>query len=128
MEADKLGEVRYVDGLSWEREIGMATELLHHNDPAPAALFDNIPGYPKGFRVLTNFFGGKRQNMTIGFSEGLNRLALSEGFLEVYAHEANQPVPHEIVDAGPLFVPVLPGRDFRSPLFPPPPVPTPAPG
>ena len=72
------------------------------DDPAPAALFDNIPGYPKGFRVLTNFFGGKRQNMTIGFAQGLNRLELSEGFLEVYENEDNQPVPHEIVDDGPI--------------------------
>ncbi|MCZ6481641.1 MAG: UbiD family decarboxylase [Alphaproteobacteria bacterium] len=117
-EADKLGEVRYVDGLSWEREIGMATELLHHTDPAPAALFDNIPGYPKGFRVLTNFFGGKRQNMTIGFAEGLNRLELSEGFLEVYENEDNQPVPHEIVDDGPIFENVITGDDVDITMFP----------
>ena len=118
VEADKLGEVRYVDGLSWEREIGMATELLHHSDPAPAAVFDNIPGYPKGFRVLTNFFGGKRQNMTIGFAEGLNRLELSEGFLEVYENEDNQPVPHEIVDDGPIFENVITGDDVDITMFP----------
>ena len=117
-EADKLGEVRYVDGLSWEREIGMATELLQHSDPAPAAVFDNIPGYPKGFRVLTNFFGGKRQNMTIGFAQGLNRLELSEGFLEVYENEDNQPVPHEIVDDGPIFENVITGDDVDITMFP----------
>ena len=117
-EADKLGEVRYVDGLSWEREIGMATELLHHSDPAPAVVFDNIPGYPKGFRVLTNFFGGKRQNMTIGFAEGLNRLELSEGFLEVYENEDNQPVLHEIVDDGPIFENVITGDDVDITMFP----------
>ena len=118
VEADKLGEVRYVDGLSWEREIGMATELLQHSDPAPAAVFDNIPGYPKGFRVLTNFFGGKRQNMTIGFAQGLNRLELSEGFLEVYENEDNQPVPHEIVDDGPIFENVITGDDVDITMFP----------
>jgi len=117
-EADKLGEVRYVDGLSWEREIGMATELLQHSDPAPAVVFDNIPGYPKGFRVLTNFFGGKRQNMTIGFAQGLNRLELSEGFLEVYENEDNQPVPHEIVDDGPIFENVITGDDVDITMFP----------
>ena len=110
--------MRYVDGLSWEREIGMATELLHHSDPAPAALFDNIPGYPKGFRVLTNFFGGKRQNMTIGFAQGLNRLELSEGFLEVYENEDNQPVPHEIVDDGPILENVITGDDVDITMFP----------
>jgi len=25
------------------------------------SLFDEIPGYPKGHRVFTNFFGGQRQ-------------------------------------------------------------------
>ena len=54
-QAEKLNEVRTVDGASWQEDIGMATELLHHSDPAPAALFDNIPDYPAGHRVLTNF-------------------------------------------------------------------------
>jgi 4-hydroxy-3-polyprenylbenzoate decarboxylase len=56
-EARKLGEMRDVEGATWQEDIGMATEMLHHTDPAPAALFDSVPGYPKGFRVLTNFFG-----------------------------------------------------------------------
>jgi len=37
-EARKLDEVRDVEGATWQEEIGMATELLHHSDPAPAAL------------------------------------------------------------------------------------------
>ena len=64
-EADKLGEMRYLEGMSWERDIGMVTELLHHTDPAPCALFDKVPGCPDGFRVLTNFFGVENQN--VGF-------------------------------------------------------------
>ena len=52
----ELGEVREVQGATWQEDIGMATELLHHSDPAPAALFDRIPGYPEGFRILTNFY------------------------------------------------------------------------
>ena len=32
-EADKLGEVKHINGLNWEREIGMVTEMLHHTDP-----------------------------------------------------------------------------------------------
>ncbi len=54
-EADKLGEMRYLKGLSWEKEIGMVTELLHHTDPAPCALFSEVPGCDPSYRVLTNF-------------------------------------------------------------------------
>jgi len=34
--AGEVGEVRAVDGASWQEEIGMAAELLNHSDPAPA--------------------------------------------------------------------------------------------
>ena len=56
VEADKLGELVRANGYSWQEDIGMAAELLQHDSKAPVALFDDIPGYPKGFRVLTNFF------------------------------------------------------------------------
>ncbi len=80
VEADKLGELVRANGYSWQEDIGMAAELLQHDAKAPVALFDDIPGYPKGFRVLTNFFGGRRQNMTLGLPPDLNKIELSEGF------------------------------------------------
>ena len=43
-EADKIGELRRVDGATWQEDIGLATELLQHDEKAPTALFDNIPG------------------------------------------------------------------------------------
>ena len=46
-EVDKLGELRHVEGASWEEDIGMAAELLLHSETAPCALFDSIPGYTK---------------------------------------------------------------------------------
>src|SRR5262249_32783778 len=66
-EAEKLGEVRVVTGASWQEEIGMAAELVLHSDTAPCVIFDEIPGCQKGYRVLTNFFGGKAKKMTLGF-------------------------------------------------------------
>ncbi len=81
-QADRLGEIRVVPGASWQEDIGMAAEIVQHSDNGPCVIFEDVPGCPKGFRVLTNFFGGKRKNMTLGFSTGLNRLELSEAFLE----------------------------------------------
>ena len=99
-QARKLDEVRDVEGATWQEEIGMATELLHHSDPAPAALFDKIPGYPKGYRVLTNFFGGKRMNMTLGFPQDLSRVELSNEFNKAF--QEAKPIPYEFVEKGPV--------------------------
>ncbi len=115
-EADKLGEMRYLDGMSWERDIGMVTELLHHTDPAPCALFDKVPGCPDGFRVLTNFFGGKRRGMTIGFPADMSKLELSDGLADIT--ETKPPIRHEIVEDGPVMENVLTGEDIDMYKFP----------
>ena len=114
--AGELGEVRLVEGASWQEEIGMATELLNHSDPAPAAVFDKIPGYPKGHRVLVNFFGGRRKGMTLGLPGGPNNLRLSEAFTQAF--EAAKPIPYEVVGKGPILENVMMGDDVNVLSFP----------
>ena len=116
-EAEKLGEARVITGASWQEEIGMAAELALHSDTAPCLVFDEIPGCPKGFRVLTNFFGGRRKNMTLGFPAHLNKLELSEAFLEHYLKDLKR-VPVEEVETGPIFENVLMGADVDVTKFP----------
>src|SRR5205809_7427728 len=48
-----LGELRDVRGADWNLELGAISELNVKKDVPPALLFDEITGYPKGFRVLT---------------------------------------------------------------------------
>src|SRR5262249_21245623 len=83
-EARKLGEIREVKGLSWEKDIGMASEVILHDENAPCVLFTEVPGTLKGSKVLVNFFGGRRQKMTLGFPEHLSKLELSEAFRTHY--------------------------------------------
>src|SRR5215213_2479850 len=52
-EVEKLGELRHVRGADWNLELGAISELNVKKDLPPALLFDEIAGYPKGFRVLT---------------------------------------------------------------------------
>ena len=78
-EAKKLGEIREAPGLSWQKDIGMASEVILHDENAPCVLFTDVPGTLKGSKVLVNFFGGKRQRMTLGFPTHLSKLELSEG-------------------------------------------------
>ena len=52
-QVEKLGELREVRGADWDLELGAISELNVKKDAPPALLFDEIKGYPKGFRVLT---------------------------------------------------------------------------
>lgn len=115
-QARKLGEMRDVEGANWQQEIGMATELLQHSEHAPAALFDRISGYPQGYRVLTNFFGGKRMNMTLGFGEGLSPIELSNELLRAF--QEAKPIPYEFVEYGPVMENVKIGDDVDILCFP----------
>ena len=117
-EAEKLGELVRANGYSWQEDIGMAAELLQHDAKAPVALFDDIPGYPKGFRVLTNFFGGRRQNMTLGFSPDLNKIELSEAFLADFQKISDKPLPYQVVETGPVMENVIEGDAVDVTRFP----------
>src|SRR5687767_15197228 len=49
----EMGELREVEGADWNLELGAISEMNVKKDLPPALLFDAIPGYPKGYRVLT---------------------------------------------------------------------------
>ncbi len=69
--AEHLGELRLVRGASSEGDIGAITEMLEHSEDSPCALFDEIPGFEKGFRVVVNCQGTRtRQAATLGLDPG----------------------------------------------------------
>src|SRR6266705_537202 len=82
-----LGELRDVRGANWEEDIGRVTEMLHHTDDSPAVLFDDIPGYPSGFRILANANATrKRLALTLGLEVDIERRPLMDRFLELTKH------------------------------------------
>ena len=117
-EAEKMGELRVAKGNNWEEEIGMAAEILQHNENAPVAMFEDIPGVPQGYRVLTNFFGGKRKNMTLGFPPELDKIELSEAFFRRFREIVKEPLPYEVVQEGPILENILKGEDVDVTKFP----------
>ncbi|MDP7045132.1 MAG: UbiD family decarboxylase [Alphaproteobacteria bacterium] len=116
-EAKKFGEVRTVTGASWEKDIGVVAELVLRDSNAPCIVFDEVPGYPKGFRVLINFFGGKRMNMTMGFPTHLSKLELSNMHLK-YQVDGLPTIPYEVVNSGPVVDNVLEGDEVDVTMFP----------
>ncbi len=116
-EAERLGELRHVSGASWEREIGLAASVISRSETADAVLFDEVPGFAKGFRVLTNIFGGRRKNMSLGFPTDLGKVELSDAFADVFSDTAPL-IPPAYVDDGPIFENVMTGEDVDLEIFP----------
>ena len=119
--AELLGEVRRVQGASWQEDIGLAAEAILREENGPCVVFDEVPGSPKGFRVLLNMFAGVRRNMTLGFPDHLTKAELSDAFREAYLKDP-KPIPHEIVDDGPIFENIVTGdavdvTKFPSPVW-----------
>src|SRR5438132_72954 len=108
-EARKLGEVKEVSGLSWQQDIGLVSGVAMHEDGAPCFVFDEVPGTITGSRVLVNFFGGKRKNMTLGFPIELSKIELSEGFRSHFMGPMTR-IPPTYVSDGPIFENVMTGK------------------
>ncbi len=116
-EADKLGEVKYVKGASWERDIGMASEVVNHDAKAPCVVFEDVPGAIPGSRVLVNFFSGKRMNMTLGFPSELSKIELTDEFRKNYMADLKT-IPPKVVTHGPVLENVMEGDDVDVEAFP----------
>lgn len=73
---EKCGEIIKVDGADWNLEIGAITELSDERNN-PALLFDNIVGYPEGYRVLTNIIATpKRFSLVLGLPAALPKIEI----------------------------------------------------
>ena len=115
--ADRLGEVRHVKGATWQEDIGLAAEAILRAENGPCVVFDEVPGCPKGFRLLLNMFAGTRRNMTLGFPDHLTKWELSDAYREAYLKDPKI-IPHEIVEDGPVFENIMMGDDIDVTKFP----------
>jgi len=107
---DQLGQLRRVDGATAEEGIGLAQEVLTKHDGAPAVLFDKIPGYEPGFRVLACPLGSIER---IAYTLGLPPHAPKAELVDMWRRRVKElkPVPHVEVTDGPILENVLMGKD-----------------
>ena len=74
--AQGLNELQHLHGADWNKEIGTLVEL-NAKARGPALLFDDISGYPAGFRILAGAMSSaKRLTLTLGLPRHLEGLAL----------------------------------------------------
>jgi UbiD family decarboxylase len=112
---DDLGELRHVNGANWEEEIGAITELMVERK-GPTLLFDEVPGYPKGFRVLANAYGTARRT---AIAVGIDPDAGPPVHRWRELLRDLRPIPPQEVDAGAVLENVLTGDAvdlFRFPV------------
>ena len=121
----ELGELKEVRGADWNLELGAISELNVKKDSPPALLFDEIAGYPKGFRVLTcsTSSPGKLSSiLRIGAEKSHHALVQKlRGLPKTWQAVAPNYDP-VVVDTGPAFENILSGGKadlfmFPSPLW-----------
>jgi 3-polyprenyl-4-hydroxybenzoate decarboxylase len=66
--ADRAGEIAHIKGADWKLEMGTLAEIVNHARPEPPAiLFEDVPGYPQGMRLLSGATNSsKRLALTLG--------------------------------------------------------------
>jgi UbiD family decarboxylase len=97
-EVRALGEVRDIPGVSWQEDIGRITEMFHHAEEGPVGVFDEVPGYPKGMRIVVNAVATRRRlALTLGLPLDIERRELMDKFLELT--EAGRAIDPVFIDA-----------------------------
>ncbi|MEA2638810.1 MAG: hypothetical protein QOF51_204 [Chloroflexota bacterium] len=117
---DQFGELARISGAHWDREMGAITQMLTESSRglAPAILFDDVPGYPTGYRTLYGQFSSiKRVALTLGLPLEYERRAdIVHAYHERMAHmELLKP---RVVSDGPVFENVMTGDDVDVLKFP----------
>lgn len=113
-----IGELRVVSGVDWEAGIGEITEMLDHAEGSPCVLFDDVPGYPAGHRVIVNCNGTPaRQAVTLNLPP---EEADHDGLFRFWRRTLSdfQAIESVVVDTGPVFENTLDGRDVDLEAFP----------
>lgn len=115
---DEIGELKHIKGANSEEDIGAITEMFEQRDGTPAALFDDIPGFEPGYRVLSNGMGTRaRQAITLGIDP---ETATHQRLLEHWRNlmRSFNPIKPIVVDQGPIRENVLSGDDVDLNKFP----------
>jgi UbiD family decarboxylase len=100
--AEEAGELLRVTGAHWDLEMGTLAEIVYHARPEPPAiLFDEVPGYPKGMRLLSGATNSsKRLAITLGFPVPEHPLDVVRAYRD--RMKTHCPIPPKVVSKGPV--------------------------
>ena len=118
--ADKHGEVKYLKGADADLEMASIVELMAQRpeESKPVIIFDDIPGYQKGFRTLFALFGSTwRLAKTLGLPENESSRM---GLLNNWRNKVKtlSLIPPKLVKSGPILANVDEGDHVDLLKFP----------
>lgn len=116
-QVDAIGALRRVPGADPHIEIGAVTEVAAGMPDCPALLFDDIPGFPRGFRIFTNAtVQARRAALALGIDTGLTPIEA----LKVWKDKRSklEPIPPVAVQRAAFLENSQQGRDVDLSIFP----------
>ncbi|MGH8733035.1 MAG: hypothetical protein ACREVB_05075, partial [Burkholderiales bacterium] len=106
------GELQDISGAEREAEIGGIVDLYMRKMGNRAVLFDDVPGYPRGHRILANILTSVRRiNLTLGLPIDGSAIELVS-YWRKYMKEAPSIAPIK-VKSGPLMENASSGKDIN---------------
>ena len=120
---EEMGELKHVGGVNWDREMCAMVDMVYRargSGKAPALLFDEVPGYPAGYRCLYGMMASPRRfAFTIGGID-VTKARSSIEYLKQYRQRMKdiQFIPPVYVDRSPLYENVMEGDDIDLFKFP----------
>ncbi|MBI2371895.1 MAG: UbiD family decarboxylase [Deltaproteobacteria bacterium] len=116
-DADKMGELREVQGADLVAEVGAITELAQRRPGGPALLFDRFPGFSPGQRILVNSLGTlRRVALTMCMEGEWTPMTYVRAWKD--RSRGLAPIPPRVVDDGPVLEQVWVGSDLDITRFP----------
>jgi UbiD family decarboxylase len=120
--ADAGGELAVVPGAHWDKEMGAVTEVLYRQkvEKSPMLVFDEVPGYPKGFRCTYGMFGSPlRLALALGMKPEAaeSRAEMLNDFRKVTTRGLVGIKP-KIVTEGPILENIVSEGDIDLSMFP----------
>ena len=117
-EVEKMGQMKRIDGADWDLEIGALIEIVCRENPArPALLFDNIKGYPQGYRVAAGLLNTiPRLAMTTGLRTDIGKV----DFVREWRNRIRNLkfLPPTLVNKGPVMENIMEGDQVDMLKFP----------
>lgn len=113
----EVDRCKVIEGADWDLEIGGLTELTVSWPDSPMLLFDKIPGYSAGYRVLTNVVSSlNRAALALDMPLDAHPLDLLRLWRE--RMKKAKPIPPKEVKWGPILENVHTGAEIDCTRFP----------
>lgn len=109
---ESAGELKIIRGAEPKEEIGAFVDIYQRKMGNPALLFDEVPGFPKGHRIIANLLTSvPRINVALGLPPQASEMELIQWWRNYMRNAPSH--PPRPVNGGPLLENVFEGNDIN---------------